>query len=79
MGRREDVEPVTAGVEEPLHADEVTNLPQGATADDARDEVFRELRKDSSHLTRQQQQQVKVCTDRFCRVPSDPTDGRYPW
>ena len=41
--RGEDVEAVAAGVEEPLHADEVADLAEGAAADDSRDEVLREL------------------------------------
>lgn len=50
MGGCKDVEAVAPGVEEPGHVDEGADLLERSTADDARDEVLRQLSQDGAHL-----------------------------
>ena len=57
MRGREDVEAVAAGVEQPLHADKVSDLSEGPPADYARDEVLRELPEDCSDLVREEEEE----------------------
>lgn len=55
MGGREDVEAVTAGVKQARHINEVANLAERTAADNAGDEVLRQLAQDGPHLPWRQQ------------------------